>query len=255
MKIKLSIVIITFNEEKNIGRCLKSVKGVADEMIVVDSFSQDDTVSIAESHDAKIIQHKFEGHIEQKNYANSRATYPHILSLDADEALSQDMYEQVLKIKKDWQYDAYSFNRLTNYCGRWIKHGGWYPDVKIRLFDRRCGAWKGVNPHDKYVVGTGNVKHIKSDILHYSYYTVSDHIKQIDYFSGIKAKELYKRNKKSRFFKRYLAASFKFFSMYVLKAGFLDGYEGYMIARLSATSTLLKYYKLNALPKYKKRTN
>ncbi|MDA3818860.1 MAG: glycosyltransferase family 2 protein [Candidatus Delongbacteria bacterium] len=254
MEIKLSVVIITFNEEKNIGRCLKSVKDVADEIVVVDSYSEDNTVNIAESYGAKVITHKFEGHIEQKNHANTEASYPNILSLDADEALSGDLQKQIIQIKKGWQHDAYSFNRMTNYCGRWIKHGSWYPDIKIRLFDRRCGAWKGVNPHDKYVVETGNVKHIKADILHYSYYTVSDHIKQIDYFSGIKANELYKRNKKSGFFKRYAAASFKFFSMYFLKAGFLDGYEGYIIARLSATSTLLKYYKLSVLLKSEKNT-
>ncbi|MFO7789822.1 MAG: glycosyltransferase family 2 protein [Bacteroidales bacterium] len=249
MEIKLSVVIITYNEAKNIGRCLKSVRGVADEIVVVDSFSEDETVEIAESYGAKVITHAFEGHIEQKNYANTQASHPHILSLDADEALSPELYKHIAEIKTNWQYDAYSFNRLTNYCGRWIRHCGWYPDIKVRLFDSRCGSWKGINPHDKYVVESGNVKYIKADILHYSYYTVSDHIKQIDYFSGIKAKELFKQNKKCRFIKRYFAASFKFFSMYFIKAGFLDGYEGYMIARLSATSTLLKYYKLNYLHK------
>jgi len=253
MKVKLSVVVITYNESANIERCLKSVSDIADEMLVVDSYSEDDTRKKAEALGARVEEHAFEGHIEQKNYAISLASYPHVLSLDADEALSDTLKQKIQAVKSDWQYDGYKFNRLTNYCGRWIKHGGWYPDTKLRLFDSRLGSWQGENPHDKYVLKQGSsIQHVKGDILHYSYYTVSDHIRQIDFFSGIKADVLFKKGARPGFIKRYFAAGFKFFSSYILKAGFLDGYEGYIIARLSATSTLMKYYKLHR--KYQKRS-
>ncbi|MFO7880483.1 MAG: glycosyltransferase family 2 protein [Bacteroidota bacterium] len=245
MEVKLSVVVITYNESKNIGRCLESVRNIADEMLVVDSYSQDDTVAIAGSYGAKVVEHTFHGHIEQKNFAITQAKYPHILSLDADEALSDALQKKIADIKQNWEYDGYSFNRLTNYCGRWIRHGGWYPDIKTRLVDSRLGSWQGNNPHDKYVLKKGSsLYHVDEDILHYSYYTVSEHLKQIDYFSGIKADVLYKKGIKPNRIKLYFASGFKFFSGYFLKGGFLDGYEGYMIARLSAASTLLKYYKL-----------
>lgn len=140
---KISVVIITYNEERNIGKCLESIKEIADEVVVVDSYSTDRTEEIVKSMGGKFIQHPFEGHIEQKNWAITQAKYPHILSLDADEIPSDRLTESILNIKENWSHDAYYFNRLTNYCGKWIKHTSWYPARKLRLWDSRKGEWGG----------------------------------------------------------------------------------------------------------------
>ena len=146
----LSAVIITFNEERNIGRCLTSLIGIADDIVIVDSFSSDKTESICNAFGVRFVQHKFEGHIEQKNWAISQAKFPRILSLDADEALDANLKKSILEAKNNWKYDGYEMNRLTNYCGKFIHHSGWYPDKKMRLWDSRKGKWGGTNPHDKY---------------------------------------------------------------------------------------------------------
>ncbi|PIQ15560.1 MAG: glycosyl transferase, partial [Flavobacteriales bacterium CG18_big_fil_WC_8_21_14_2_50_32_9] len=125
---QLSVVIITYNEQRNIARCLDSVLPVADEIIVVDSFSTDDTEKICSQYNVKFLQHPFKGHIEQKNYALAQAQFDYVLSLDADEALSETLLQEIKNIKTHCEKDAYSFNRLTNFCGQWIKHCGWYPD-------------------------------------------------------------------------------------------------------------------------------
>ena len=129
MKVSISAVIITLNEERNIGRCLDSLQGVADEIVVVDSYSSDRTEEICRSHGARFIQHRFAGHIEQKNWAILQASHPYVLSLDADEALSYELTSSILEVKGNWTHDAYYFNRLTSYCGKWIRHTTWYPSV------------------------------------------------------------------------------------------------------------------------------
>ena len=141
--IKLSVVIIAFNEERNIARCLQSVKDIADDILVVDSFSSDKTREIALSYGARVIEHGFEGHIQQKNWAITQSKYPHILSLDADEALSDELKKSIIEAKSNWQFYGYNMNRLTNYCGKWVRYCGWYPDKKLRLWDCRQGEWKG----------------------------------------------------------------------------------------------------------------
>ena len=248
---QLSVVIITFNEEKNIARCLDSVKEIADDIVVVDSFSKDKTKEIALAKGARFIEHTFEGHIQQKNWAITQAKYPHILSLDADEAIDDNLKESILKIKNNFTQDGYYMNRLTNYCGKWIKHCGWYPDKKLRLWDSRKGNWTGINPHDKYEIkeGDANTSHIKGDILHYSYYTINDHIKQTDYFTTIGAKALFNEGKKATFVKMYVSPLAKFMSAYFLKLGILDGYYGFVVCKISAKSTFLKYKKLKKLYK------
>src|ERR1041385_5289202 len=131
--IQLSVVIITYNEEKNIVRCLDSIREIADDIVVVDSFSTDKTEMICKEKGVRFIQHKFEGHIEQKNWAITQAKFPFVLSLDADEAPDEELKKEILKVKADANYDGYKMNRLTNYCGKWIRHCGWYPDTKLRI--------------------------------------------------------------------------------------------------------------------------
>ena len=246
---QLSVVIITFNEEKNIGRCLDSIQSIADDIVVVDSFSSDKTEEIARSKGARIISHKFDGHIDQKNWAITQAKYPHVLSLDADEVLDEKLKKSILEIKNNWQHDGYYMNRLTNYCGKWIYHCGWYPDKKLRLWDSRKGKWGGTNPHDKYDMldGDKNTGCLKGDILHYSYYSIEQHIQQTEKFTTLSANALLAQNKRSNWVKRYISPSFKFIQSYFFQLGILDGYYGFVICKLSAHSTYLKYCKLAKL--------
>ncbi len=245
---KISAVIITFNEERNIGRCLDSLKEVADDIVVLDSYSTDKTQAICKEKGARFFQHIFDGHIEQKNRVITYAKYPHCLSLDADEALDETLRKSILEAKSDWKSAGYSMNRLTNYCGTWIRHCGWYPDVKLRLWDSRKGKWGGVNPHDKYEMNKGvSTRHIKGDILHYSYYTPEDHYKQVEYFTDIAAKAGYKNGVNANALQMYFSPVVKFIRDFFLKTGFLDGKAGYAISRISAYATFLKYKKLREI--------
>lgn len=245
---KLSAVIITFNEERNIARCLDSLQGVVDEIIIVDSFSTDTTQEIATKYNVVFIQHAFEGHIQQKNFALSQASNDFVISLDADEALSETLRNSILKVKKGQISDGYSMNRLSNYCGHWIRHGSWYPDKKLRLFDRRKVQWAGFNPHDKAEAIEGSVlNHLDGDILHYTYYTIEEHVRKLDYFSTIAAKAYFEKNKQAGWFDLAIRPGFAFFRDFILRAGFLDGYYGWVIARFTAHYTMQKYVKLRFL--------
>lgn len=252
--IQLSAVIITFNEEQNIARCLQSLQGVADEVVVVDSFSKDQTVALCNSFGAKVYSHAFEGHIQQKNYALTKASYDHVLSLDADEALDDSLKSEIIAIKGRFIMEGYYLNRLTNYCGHWVRFCGWYPDRKLRLFDRRKGSWTGTNPHDRYALHEGDDRsaRLRGNILHYSYYTLQDHYRQIEYFTNIAAEELYRSNRKqAAAVYRVASPLMKFFKMYVFQLGFLDGWRGLQICALSSYAAWLKYHKLILLRKKK----
>lgn len=244
--VRISAVIITFNEEKNIRRCLESLQGIVDEIVVVDSFSKDKTKEICSTFDVKFVEHAFEGHIEQKNWAITQTSNPYVLSLDADEALDETLKKSILKVKENWTHDAYSMNRLTNYCGKWIRHCGWYPDTKLRLWDTRKGEWGGDNPHDKYELFDKEAKtlHLDGDLLHYSYYTLEDHYKQVTYFTDILAKAQYNKGKKAPLIVLLFSPIVKFMKDYFFKLGFLDGKAGFTICRISAYATYTKYKKL-----------
>lgn len=249
----ISAVIITYNEERNIERCLNSLKGVVDEIVIVDSYSKDRTKEICKKYEVNFLEHPFEGHIEQKNWAIKQARYPHVLSLDADEALSERLKQEILRVKFNWKSDGYYMNRLTSYCGKWVRFCSWYPDTKLRLWDSRKGAWGGDNPHDKFELfgGDKNTEKLKGDLLHYSYYTREDHYKQVEYFTSILANAQFKRGKKAGFFKLIFSPVLKFIKDYFIHLGFLDGYTGFTICRISAYATYLKYKKLRRLNKQK----
>lgn len=250
---KISAVIITFNEEQNIRRCLESLQDISDEIVVVDSFSTDQTESICRDMKAKFFQNKFQGHVEQKNYALGKASYDFVLSLDADEALSDQLRDSILSVKNNWNYDGYSFNRLTNYCGKWIRHLGWYPDVKIRLWDRKKGCWGGTNPHDRVIMEENSlVRHLDGDLFHYSYHSIRQQVDQMNSFSDLAAQASYEKGKKANLVKDiFLNPVFTFLKMYLLKRGFLDGYYGLIISVNSSFSKFLKYIKLRELNKQK----
>jgi len=246
--IKLSVVIITLNEEKNIERCLESVQDVADEILVVDSFSTDQTSKICERYNVRFLQHAFDGHIQQKNWAREQASYDYILSVDADEALTAQLKQSIRSVKENWTHDAYYFNRLTNYCGKWIRHTSWYPARKLRLWDRRKGEWGGINPHDKFILEKGAThKQLKGDLLHYSYYNIQEHILQINKFTDIYAKSYFEKGQTANYFKIVVHPLWRGFRDYFLKGGFRDGFYGMVISVNSAHETFLKYVKLRKL--------
>jgi glycosyltransferase involved in cell wall biosynthesis len=252
--LKLSVVIITLNEEKNIGRCLESVKDIADEIVIVDSFSTDRTEEICKAYNARFIQHEFHGHIEQKNWAIEQTSYQHVLSLDADEELSAQLKRSILEVKGNWTYEGYYFNRLTNYCGKWIRHTSWYPARKLRLWDKSKGKWGGLNPHDKFKLEKGATKKfLKGDLLHYSYYTINEHIAQINSFSTIVANAYFKDNRRASYFNILFHPIWRFFRDYIIKRGFLDGFYGLVVSVNSSYETFLKYVKLKNLQREKKR--
>ena len=248
MNSKLSAVIITFNEERNIQRCIESLLPVADEIIVVDSFSTDRTEEICKLYSIKFFQNVFEGHIEQKNIALLKANHDWILSIDADEALSETLQKAIKKSLEAPQFDAFAMNRLTNYCGKWVKYCGWYPDTKVRLVKKNKAHWTGTNPHDKLELKEkSQVCSLQGDLLHYSYYTKEDHFKQIEYFGNISAKELFLKGKNISVFLLYLKVITQFFKSYFVKMGFLDGKTGWHISSRSAYATLRKYQILRKM--------
>ena len=243
-EIQISGVVITFNEEKNIRACIESMLPIVDEVVVVDSYSKDQTQSICREMGVRFIEHNFEGHIEQKNFAMHQAKYDYILSLDADERVSDQMLISIKTTKQKWENSAYSFNRLNNYCGAWLKKS-WYPDRKIRLWDRRKGQWGGTNPHDKVEIARGDVKKLKGDILHYAYDDLEEHYAQVKSFAIIAAHAKFKKGKKVYFLIHVvLNPWYKFFRKYILRLGFLDGYYGLIFSAITAYLNFLKYSRL-----------
>ena len=246
---KISACIISFNEEKKIEDCLKSLQSVADEIIVVDSLSTDNTLKIAEQYTDKIYHQKFLGHIEQKNLAVDKAGNDWILSLDCDERLSEELQQSILDIKDSLeQADAYRMPRKTYYIYRWLNHC-WYPDLKTRLFNRNTSRWGGTNPHDHIVTQGNNTVRLKGDIYHYSFDSISDHLKTIDSFTEIGAEELVRKNKPVSVISPLTHASWTFLKLYIFKRGFLDGFAGLVVSVLSYMHVFIKYSK--AYIKYK----
>lgn len=250
--LQISAVIITFNEEKNIGRCLDSIKDLVDDIVVVDSFSSDATESICGKHNVNFIQREWEGYSATKNFANQQAKFSWVLSLDADEALSVELKKTIQELKKGTELKTCSFNRLTNYCGSWVKHCNWYPDKKVRLFNRDKIEWKGLIHEELTLPANEIIYHFKEDILHYSYYTKEDHFKQIDKFTTIASQDLFERNRNAPAFKLIVNPIAKFIGHYILHLGFLDGSAGFAIAKNSAYATYLKYKKTRCLFKHAK---
>nr|WP_321225572.1 glycosyltransferase family 2 protein [uncultured Psychroserpens sp.] len=251
--LKLSGVIITFNEERNIEYCLQSLVNIVDEIIVIDSFSTDNTKAICEQYKVKFIEQKFLGYIEQKNFALSQANYNHVVSLDGDEALSETLQKSIIQLKSNWTFDGYYANRFNNFCGQWIKHSDWYPNKKLRVFDRRKANWQGINPHDNVQLFDANAKtgHLKGDILHKTYQTYSEFNQKTEYFSTIAAKAYFNKGKKAPIWKIIFNPTWAFFKSYIIRLGFLDGFNGFVICVQTANITFLKYSKLRELHKKK----
>ena len=243
---RISAVILTFNEERNIERCLKSLEGVADEIIIIDSFSTDNTESICQGFGTRFVKRKWEGYSNAKNHGNDLATYDYILSLDADESLSDELRQNILAEKANFTSEAYSFHRLTNYCGKWIHHCGWYPDTKVRMWKKGKGKWCG-SIHEQLILEKCSTKLLHGDIFHYSYYSLNEHFLKVDRYTDLMANESFVNKKSVPIYKTFLSPIFKFLKGYFLQLGFLDGYYGFIICFIAAYSTRIKYVKIREL--------
>lgn len=248
---KITATIITKNEERNIGRCLKSLQGIVDEVVVVDTFSEDQTPIICADFGAVFIEKEWLGYAATKNFANEQASHSYILSLDADEALSDELRKSILAIKSDLR-GVYEFNRLAFYCGKAIRNGGWYPDRKIRLFPKGKACWEGAFVHEELQVDPGQmVQRLEGDLLHYTYYSLAEHRERARKYADLAAQRIANSGKKNLFWKRWLSPVFRFFKMYFLKTAFLDGKAGYHISLITAQEVAMKYRKATDLRKAK----
>ena len=244
----ISAIIITFNEALSIERCLSSIVGIADEIIVVDSFSADSTEDLCRKYNARFVKHEFTGFMDQKNYSLTLASYKYILSLDADEALSPELHASLAEVKNNLVSDGYLFNRLGNFCGQWIRHSAWYPDRQLRLFNKEMGKWGTKNVHETFrMVAGSKITRLKGDLLHWSSDSVDDFSDKIRSYSDIASKEFFKKGKKATVFTPSIHYIWRLFLTYFLHLGFLDGRNGWIVCSLGAKSSYLKYSWLRKL--------
>ncbi|MEK0420338.1 MAG: hypothetical protein RLZZ161_189 [Bacteroidota bacterium] len=241
----LSVVIITKNEENNIGACIEAVQEIADEILVLDSFSTDKTEQICRDNGVRFEQHEFEGHIQQKNRAKDMATNEWVLSLDADERPDELLLQNIIKLKEQnfpGNIAGFSMNRLNFYCGKPIKSCGWYPDSKLRLWKKDCGTWTGINPHDCFELNKGfTSSHLSGDILHNTYPTHAAMVNQVNKFAHIAAEQFSQNPLPWLVFKMLFSPIFKFIKNYLIKLGLLDGKAGFQICRYQAIEVFKKY--------------
>ncbi|MGH9657395.1 MAG: glycosyltransferase family 2 protein [Bryobacteraceae bacterium] len=239
---KITATIIALNEERNIARAIESLR-CCDEIVVLDSGSNDRTVELATKLGARVIDDPWQGYAIQKNRAAGYASHDWILSLDADEALSEALEGEIWRLKKDGPTcDAYTMPRLAQYLGRWILHSGWYPDRKIRLYDRRKARWVGDFVHES-VQCDGRLGHFEANLLHFTCSSLSEHLKTMDRYTTLAAEEIVSRKEKVTLSRLIADPAWTFFKTYVLQRGFLDGIEGLAIAHMAAFYTFLKYAK------------
>ncbi|HSU33276.1 MAG TPA: glycosyltransferase family 2 protein [Bryobacteraceae bacterium] len=242
MRISISAAIITYNEERNIARVIEGLR-CCDEILVLDSGSNDRTVEVATKLGARVVEASWHGYAAQKNIAASLVQHDWVLSLDADESLSEALEAEIWQIKKNGpQFDGYTMPRLAQYLGRWILHSGWYPDRKVRLFDRRKAKWVGDFVHETVRV-EGRVGHLKSNLLHFTCDSLSEHLRSIDRYTTLAAQEIVSRDENVNLGTLLLNPTWTFFRTYVLKLGFMDGPEGLAIAYMAAFYNFVKYSK------------
>jgi glycosyltransferase involved in cell wall biosynthesis len=243
---KISAAIITLNEQRNIARAIESLR-CADEVVVVDSGSSDRTCEIAANLGARVLDAAWRGYAGQKNFATEQCRHDWILSLDADEALSEALEAEIWQLKKTGpKADAYTMPRLAQYLGRWILHCGWYPDRKIRLFDRRKSRWVGDFVHESVQVD-GSVADLESNLLHFTCDSLSEHLKSMDRYTTLAAEQIVAQGKRVGWRHLALNPPWTFFDTYVLKRGFLDGFEGLAISHMAALYNFLKYAKARTM--------
>lgn len=244
--IQISATIITFNEERNIARVIESLR-CCDEILVLDSGSNDRTVEIATKLGARVVEATWHGYAAQKNIAAELAAHDWILALDADESVSEALEAEIWQIKKSGpKYDGYTVPRLAQYLGRWILHSGWYPDRKVRLFNRKKAKWIGQFVHESVTV-EGSIGHLKSNLLHFTCDSLSEHLRSMDRYTTLAAQEVASREKQVTFGRLLFDPAWTFFKTYVVQGGFFDGFEGLAIAYMAALYNFVKYAKARAM--------
>jgi glycosyltransferase involved in cell wall biosynthesis len=240
--VKISAAIITLNEQGNIARAIESLR-CCDEVVVVDSGSSDRTIESAAKLGARVVESPWRGYAAQKNFAAGEAAHDWVLSIDADEALSEALEAEIWQIKKGGpQYEAYTVPRMAQYLGRWILHSGWYPDRKVRLYDRRRARWVGDYVHERVQVN-GRIGHFQCNLLHYTCNSLSEHLRMMDRYTTLAAEELVAQARKIYWTDLVLDPVWTFVQTYFFRAGFLDGTEGLTIAFMAAFYNFLKYAK------------
>ncbi len=243
---RISACIICYNEEAKIEDCLRSV-AFADEIVVVDSMSTDRTVEISRRYTPRIVTHPWSGFVAQKNIALENARHPWVLCVDADERVSDGLRDEILTLRKNGLggdgVTGYYIPRRTLYLGRWLAHSGWYPDRKVRLFNKSNGTWVGQDLHE-CVLLRGKAGYLSGDLLHLSFDGLSHHLRKIDRFTTIAAGELFSRGRRPGIASMIVRPWFTFFKMFVLRRGFLDGVPGFIAAGMSAVHVFSKYAKL-----------
>ncbi len=247
LAVDISAVIITTNEQERLGGALRSLKGLVKEIIVVDGRSQDDSVKVAKQHGARVFVRDWTNYSDQKNFGNQKASCPWILSLDSDERISPDLRQEVkawLPLEPDCE--GFSIPRQVFYMGRWIRHSGWYPDRRIRLFRKDKAVWEGEYVHEKLAF-QGRLKKLRGPIHHFTYRSLAEHVARLNTFSGLGAKKLYSGRKKCRWYHLLFWPVGRFLRTYFLKRGFQDGFAGLVIAVLNAYAIFLRYAKLREI--------
>jgi len=246
--LRISAVIITLNEEDRLPDCLASLQGVSDEIVVVDSYSADSTLEIARAAQARVWQNRFEDYSQQKNFAMSQAGCEWILNLDADERVSPELKRAIIELKGSGipgTTTAFAIKRKTYYLGRWIRHSGWYPDRKIRLFKKSAASWQG-RIHERLHVD-GDIASLPGEILHFTYRNIGDHVRRLERYSAFQAEEIVRKGKKCLFLRLFLLPPVTFLRHYIWKLGVFDGYPGLVIAMVSSWGTAMKYLKAIAM--------
>ena len=239
---KITATIITLDEERNIQRAIESLR-CCDEILIVDSGSVDRTIELAQNLGARVIEAGWRGYSGQKNWAAEQACHDWILSLDADEALSEALEAEIWNVKKNGpRFDAYTMPRLAQYLGRWILHSGWYPDRKVRLYDRRKAEWHGDFVHES-VRAHGRVGHLEANLLHFTCESLSEHVKTLERYTTLAAQELVAQKVPIGWWRLLFDPPWTFLRTYFLHLGLLDGPEGLIIAYMAAFYTFLKYAK------------
>ena len=243
---KLSVTIITKNEAADIADALASVAW-ADERIVVDSCSTDDTVAVAGRHGARVVSREWPGYVAQKNYAASLATNDWILSLDADERVTPALAREIQDtLSNEPAHRAYRMPRVTFHLGRWIRTTDWYPDYQLRLYDRRAAEWTGRHVHEGVAV-KGIVGRLRNELQHYAYRDAAEHLETIDHYTTLAARQMFEQGRRATTLDIALQPAFAFFRNFILKRGFFDGSVGLTISRMNAQYVRLKFEKLRDL--------
>jgi glycosyltransferase involved in cell wall biosynthesis len=240
----LSVFVVTLDEELNLRRCLGSLDGMAAEIVVVDSGSRDGTRAVASEFGAKWLEREWSGFRDQKNFGLEHCTQPWALNLDADEEVSDELLDSMRMFleRDDAGREGASFSRLSFFLGRWIRHGDWYPDVKLRLFRRERGRFEGARGHDHLVLeGDGSVERLRGDLLHYSYPSMNDYIRKMISFSDAHLQTELEKGRRWSLLGNLFRPMWRFFRSYVLRRGFLDGFPGFWVAVATAFAAFVRH--------------